>query len=326
MPNVHARLRRGLGLLTAVALSATVAVVAAPPADAAPDPRLVRKINSVMADSRVQRAKSSAVVLNAVTGERLYSRNGIVPRIPASNTKILTAAAALETLGPGFTFHTDVYRRNPVVRGVLDGRLYLKGFGDPSTREGDYALLARQVKKAGNHPGHRAAGGGSHLLRQRALQPRLGQGVRAGLLRRRDLGPHRGAQRRPGLGHGDPQVPPRPVRSAGRDHHRPGRRGKVHQDRQPDHHLGPRDRPRRSRPGAATAATRSRSPAGCRPGGRPAPGRSPCTGRSCTRPRSSAPSWPRWGSRSRAPRWSGRPRPATAPGWPGTARAPWPSC
>jgi serine-type D-Ala-D-Ala carboxypeptidase/endopeptidase (penicillin-binding protein 4) len=103
-----------------------------------------------MSDSRVQRAKASAVVLNAVTGERLYSRNGIVPRIPASNTKILTAAAALETLGPNFTFHTDVYRRDPVVRGVVDGRLYLKGFADPSTtREGDFALLARQVKRAG---------------------------------------------------------------------------------------------------------------------------------------------------------------------------------
>jgi D-alanyl-D-alanine carboxypeptidase/D-alanyl-D-alanine-endopeptidase (penicillin-binding protein 4) len=150
MPNVPARLRRGLGLLTAVVVSATVAVAStAPPTSAAPDPRLVRKITAVMSDSRVQRAKSSAVVLNAATGERLYSRNGIVPRVPASNTKILTAAAALETLGPMFTFRTDVYRRDPVVRGVLDGRLYLKGFGDPTTRQGDYALLARQVKAAG---------------------------------------------------------------------------------------------------------------------------------------------------------------------------------
>ncbi|HLL62080.1 MAG TPA: D-alanyl-D-alanine carboxypeptidase/D-alanyl-D-alanine-endopeptidase [Propionibacteriaceae bacterium] len=150
MPNVPIRLRHGLGLLTAVVLSATVAVATtAAPAEAAPDPRLVRKVNAVMSDSRVQRAKSSAVVLDAVTGERLYSRNGIVPRIPASNTKVLTAAAALETLGPGFTFHTDVYRRDPVVRGVLDGRLYLKGFGDPSSRENDYALLARQVRRAG---------------------------------------------------------------------------------------------------------------------------------------------------------------------------------
>jgi serine-type D-Ala-D-Ala carboxypeptidase/endopeptidase (penicillin-binding protein 4) len=74
-------------------------------------------------------------VLDAATGERLYSRNGSMPRIPASNTKVLTAAAALETLGRSFTFHTDVYRRHRVVRGVLDGRLYLKGFGDPTTGE-----------------------------------------------------------------------------------------------------------------------------------------------------------------------------------------------
>ena len=149
MPYVPAGLRRALGLLTAAAVSATVAVVAAPPAYAAPDPRLVSRINGVMADPRVQRARSSAVVLDAVTGERLYSRNGIVSRIPASNTKILTAAAALETLGPDFTFHTDVYRRAPVVGGVLRARLYLKGFGDPTTREGDYARLAQQVKQAG---------------------------------------------------------------------------------------------------------------------------------------------------------------------------------
>jgi D-alanyl-D-alanine carboxypeptidase/D-alanyl-D-alanine-endopeptidase (penicillin-binding protein 4) len=109
----------------------------------------VRKINSVMADPRVQRAKSSAVVLDATTGERLYSRNGIVPRIPASNTKILTAAASLETLGEGFTFHTDVFIRNKVVNGVLGGPLYLKGYGDPTTRQSDFAALARQVRAAG---------------------------------------------------------------------------------------------------------------------------------------------------------------------------------
>ena len=163
-------------------------MVAAPPAHAAPDPRLVRKINSVMADSRVQRAKSSAVVLNAVTGERLYSRNGIVPRIPASNTKILTAAAALETLGPDFTFHTDVYRRDPVVRGVLDGRLYLKGFGDPSTRQADYAAAGPAGEGGRDHPVTGRLVVDPSLLRQRALQPRLVEGVRAGLLRRRDLG------------------------------------------------------------------------------------------------------------------------------------------
>ena len=150
MPNVRPRLRRALGLVTVLAVAGSVGMVAAPlDAVAAPDQRLARRIDTVMADPRVQRARSSAVVLDAVTGERLYSRNGIVPRIPASNTKILTAAAALETLGPDFTFHTDVYRRDPVVDGALDGRLYLKGYGDPTTRQSDYADLARSVRRAG---------------------------------------------------------------------------------------------------------------------------------------------------------------------------------
>ena len=148
-PDRRPRLRRTALLLGTAALSAALGGAVSLPAQAAHDPGLVRKINSVMADPRVQRAKSSAVVLNATTGERLYSRNGIVPRIPASNTKILTAAAALETLGEDFTFHTDVFRRDQVVNGVLDGRLYLKGYGDPTTRQSDLAALARQVKAAG---------------------------------------------------------------------------------------------------------------------------------------------------------------------------------
>jgi D-alanyl-D-alanine carboxypeptidase/D-alanyl-D-alanine-endopeptidase (penicillin-binding protein 4) len=145
----RARLRRTALLVAIAALSGTIGLTGSPTAQAAQDPGLVRKINSVMTDSRVQRAKSSAVVLDATTGERLYSRSGIVPRIPASNTKILTAAAALETLGENFRFHTDVYHRDPVVNGVLGGPLYLKGYGDPTTRQSDFAALAAQVKSAG---------------------------------------------------------------------------------------------------------------------------------------------------------------------------------
>ncbi|HWJ52489.1 MAG TPA: D-alanyl-D-alanine carboxypeptidase, partial [Propionibacteriaceae bacterium] len=138
-PDRRPRLRRTALLVVIAALSCVIGVSVSPPAVAVQDPGLVRKINSVMADPRVQRAKSSAVVLDATTGERIYSRNGIMPRIPASNTKILTAAAALETLGENFTFHTDVFRRNNVVNGVLNGPLYLKGYGDPTTRQSDFA-------------------------------------------------------------------------------------------------------------------------------------------------------------------------------------------
>ena len=88
-----------------------------------------------------------------------------MPLIPASNTKIVTAAAALETLGEDYRFHTEVIRRAPVVDGVLDGRLYLKGYGDPTLRQADLARLAQQVRGGRDHQGHRQADRGRELLR-----------------------------------------------------------------------------------------------------------------------------------------------------------------
>ena len=142
-------------VLTAVAVLAVIAssTFAGPPAAAvaAPvkDPALEKKLASVMKDSRVTRARSAAIVLDAKTGSTLYARNGDRATTPASNTKVVTALAAMDTLGPGFRFKTEVIRRNSVRAGVLDGRLYLKGYGDPTTRRADYQALADAVHRAG---------------------------------------------------------------------------------------------------------------------------------------------------------------------------------
>lgn len=152
-PAAPARTRASRYLAVLVAGAATLALAAgtAAPAAAAgpPDPALARRLTSVMADSRVQQAASAAVVLDARSGAVLYDRSGGRALIPASNTKSLTAAAALHTLGPGYRFTTEVFRRGKVVRGAVQGRLYLKGYGDPTTRESDYRSLARQVRAAG---------------------------------------------------------------------------------------------------------------------------------------------------------------------------------
>jgi D-alanyl-D-alanine carboxypeptidase/D-alanyl-D-alanine-endopeptidase (penicillin-binding protein 4) len=141
--------RAGAVLLVTVAAVALTAGSAAPAAAVSPDPELVTQLTKVMADSRVQRASSAAVVLDAGSGGQLYSRWGSRALIPASNTKVLTAAAAMETLGPGYRFKTEVFRRAAVVRGAVQGRLYLKGYGDPTTRQSDYRILAQQVRAAG---------------------------------------------------------------------------------------------------------------------------------------------------------------------------------
>ena len=79
---------------------------------------------------------------------------------PASTLKLLTTAAALETLGPQYRFQTRLYASAaPDEKGVLKGDLYLQGGGDPtlgSTRvpgAQDWQQVAAQwakaVKKAG---------------------------------------------------------------------------------------------------------------------------------------------------------------------------------
>ena len=65
------------------------------------------------------------------TAQTLYSHNAATRRIPASNVKLFTAAAALARLGPDYRFATDFYAKGKVRGGVLRGDLYLKGYGDP---------------------------------------------------------------------------------------------------------------------------------------------------------------------------------------------------
>lgn len=65
-------------------------------------------------------------------GERLFEHKPERPVIPASNMKILTAVAALESLGPDFVYETRVAgTARPNADGVLDGDIYVIGGGDP---------------------------------------------------------------------------------------------------------------------------------------------------------------------------------------------------
>ena len=73
----------------------------------------------------------SIYVRDAGTNEIVVDLAADTPRSPASTIKALTTFAALDMLGPAYTWKTRAYAGGKVSNGVLHGDLYLVGGGDP---------------------------------------------------------------------------------------------------------------------------------------------------------------------------------------------------
>ena len=71
-------------------------------------------------------------VVDLSTGEEMVDRRADELHIVASNTKLITTAAALDALGPGHMFETRLLMRGAVAGGALDGDLAVIGGGDPN--------------------------------------------------------------------------------------------------------------------------------------------------------------------------------------------------
>lgn len=84
-------------------------------------------------------------VVDVDSGAMLASSDADQGFVPASNLKLVTAAVALQTLGPDATLRTELLRTGGVPDGVLHGDLVLRGFGDPTFGRGDDARLGALV-------------------------------------------------------------------------------------------------------------------------------------------------------------------------------------
>jgi D-alanyl-D-alanine carboxypeptidase/D-alanyl-D-alanine-endopeptidase (penicillin-binding protein 4) len=84
-------------------------------------------------DSLFTSASVSVQVVDVENGQQVYQWGDDKALVPASTMKLLTAATALRTLGPAWTFPTWVMTPGKIDdEGVLDGSLYIKGQGDPT--------------------------------------------------------------------------------------------------------------------------------------------------------------------------------------------------
>lgn len=114
-----------------------------------PYDKLEKNINTIMAESSMKSIVSSITVRKASTGEIIYEANADRKVTPASTLKILTAAAALETLGEEYRFTTDVLTDGSIANGALNGNLYLRGQGDPTLMKKDLDVFAANLAKQG---------------------------------------------------------------------------------------------------------------------------------------------------------------------------------
>jgi D-alanyl-D-alanine carboxypeptidase/D-alanyl-D-alanine-endopeptidase (penicillin-binding protein 4) len=91
-----------------------------------------------------------AVLLQPLdAAEPVLSLNAEAAMNPASVMKLVTTFAALNQLGPGYAWHTDIWADGITQAGVLTGDLVIKGYGDPTLTLERMWLLQRELRARG---------------------------------------------------------------------------------------------------------------------------------------------------------------------------------
>lgn len=146
---------RWLRQVVAVAALASVTAMAPPAATQAPPAVMQARLEAtpikeaiaiLAADVSRWGGALGVSVIEVTSGEVIAAAAEHQPLNPASNAKLVTAAAALRLLGGAHRFHTGLY-------GSIDndtvGELVLRGDGDPSLRTADLWAMAAELRAAG---------------------------------------------------------------------------------------------------------------------------------------------------------------------------------
>ncbi|MDY6896949.1 MAG: D-alanyl-D-alanine carboxypeptidase/D-alanyl-D-alanine-endopeptidase [Cyanobacteriota bacterium] len=99
-------------------------------------------VDSVINRAQFNRTHWGISVQNLSSPQTLYSRNASKYFTPASVTKLMTTAAALQALSPNYRIRTSVY-------GSDNGVVKVVGRGDPSLKSEQLEVLAKQLRQKG---------------------------------------------------------------------------------------------------------------------------------------------------------------------------------
>ncbi|MCC7438416.1 MAG: D-alanyl-D-alanine carboxypeptidase/D-alanyl-D-alanine-endopeptidase [Armatimonadetes bacterium] len=112
--------------------------------------KLAADLKAIIAlPQELQAGKVGVMVHSLATNRDLFTLNPDRALTPASTTKVVTCFTALSELGPNYQINTIIASDAKPQNGVVQGNLYVKGFGDPFLTVSDIDALVEQVTSAG---------------------------------------------------------------------------------------------------------------------------------------------------------------------------------
>ena len=115
--------------------------------------------NLISLPQELQAGRVGVVVHSVTRNHDLFALNPDRALTPASTTKVVTCFTALSELGPNYQINTIIASDAKPTDGVVQGNLYVKGYGDPFLAVSDLDALVDQVTSAGIRLGYSRSNG-----------------------------------------------------------------------------------------------------------------------------------------------------------------------
>ncbi len=107
-------------------------------------------IEKVISDNKVNSSDYSIGIYSIKNARYYYNHNLEQLLTPASLTKLFTTFAVINSFGTDYKVKTEIYYTGKIINDtILDGDLYIKGYGDCLIETNDIEYLADRVRKSG---------------------------------------------------------------------------------------------------------------------------------------------------------------------------------
>lgn len=107
------------------------------------------QVKALLNDACFHKGRTGLRAVDVKSGLSILDLNGEALLIPASTTKLMTSAAALLRLGPQYRFRTALLTTGGLQEGMVQGDLFVKGYGDPGLVLEEVWLMARGIRQRG---------------------------------------------------------------------------------------------------------------------------------------------------------------------------------